>query len=572
MSSLYRAIEANFFFTLSRKLLGNLLTVVALGWAALASLSLTHGVPWMTTGLWAAVLAVAGLGAFFYLKHLIVKPVQQLSSRMAELASGGGDLSVDLPASTQDELRELAEGYNAFMAHLRELIHEVRRMTAQVSMESVRVAGSLRDATKTADKQGHITTEIFSAADHANVAMEQVAQRADLLLQATDSHLDTVNSTYGELLKVADEMNQASGSLETFQVTVKELAAKGQGIESIVKLINDISDQTNLLALNAAIEAARAGEQGRGFAVVADEVRGLAERVKSATGDIRGNIASMLKLVGITQQETETINQRIRQGQGTVSASSERFAGMLTSFQQMSGHIGEVTQQVQSVKTLNSDVSEKAAEIRTTAQVVIDQTVQSEQSSGELSAATDRIKELVAQFKIGKGAYEHIIAQAMLARNACTAVLQQAMREGLDVFDERYSAIAGTNPQKYSTVYDKRVELPLQQIYDQLVLDIPGAVFSLCVDRNGFAPTHNSKYSKPMTGDLRKDLIDSRDKRMFSDPVGLRAAHNVKPWLLQTYRRDTGEVLNDLSVPIDIDGRHWGGLRLGFSLDLLIRD
>ncbi|MCZ8015934.1 MAG: methyl-accepting chemotaxis protein [Limnobacter sp.] len=581
MGSLYRSIEKSFFYTLTRKLLGNMAAiavVVLLGYIAVYSWVTGKLTPeqasdfrWMLSlALGATLLACAG--AFLYLRHLIVRPVHLLSDRMDQLANGEGDLSVNLPTVTQDELSELAENYNAFMVRLRDLIHEIRRMTAQVSMESVRVSGSLKDASRTADKQGSITTEIFQAADLASNAMENVANSANYLSRATAEHLNTVNSSYRELLTVAEEMNMASGSLSSFGQTVEKLADTGKGIESIVKLINDISDQTNLLALNAAIEAARAGEQGRGFAVVADEVRGLAERVKSATGEIRGNITSMLSLVDETQSETREINQSILKGQKTISTSSSKFSGMVQSFDEMSVQINDVTQQVQSVKQINQEVSGKASEIRETAQSVINQTQESEKSSSELAAATDRIKELVARFKIGKGAYEKVIEQAIVAREQCKQILVDAMSNGHDIFDEAYRAIPNSNPQKYSTCYDKAVERQLQGAYDQLVTNVPGSVFSLCVDRKGYAPTHNSKYSRPLTGDLKTDLVESRDKRMFSDPVGLRAAQNQMPWLLQTYRRDTGEVLNDLSLPIEIDGKHWGGIRLGFSPELLIKD
>lgn len=581
MNSLYRSIEKSFFNSLSRKIFGNVAAiagVVFVGYAVVynwAMSNLNAGQMGdfrliLTVSLGFTLLACAG--AFVYLRHLIVRPVHLLSNRMDQLANGEGDLSVNLPTVTQDELRDLAENYNAFMVRLRDLIHEIRRMTAQVSMESVRVSGSLKDASRTADKQGNITTEIFQAADMASSAMENVSNSANYLSKATGEHLDTVNSSYRELLTVADEMNQASGSLSSFGHTVEKLAQTGKGIENIVKLINDISDQTNLLALNAAIEAARAGEQGRGFAVVADEVRGLAERVKSATGEIRGNISSMLHLVGETQNETREINQSILKGQQTVSTSSAKFSGMVHSFEEMSSQISDVTQQVQSVKQINLEVSGKASEIRDTAQSVINQTTESEKSSSELAAATDRIKELVARFKIGKGAYEQIIEQAMLAREQCKNILVEALDNGHDIFDEAYKPIPNSNPQKYSTRYDKAVERQLQGAYDQLVASVPGSVFSLCVDRKGYAPTHNSKYSRPLTGDLKIDLVESRDKRMFSDPVGLRAAQNLSPWLLQTYRRDTGEVLNDLSLPIEINGRHWGGIRLGFSPELLIKD
>ena len=241
MSSLYRSIEKGFFYTLSRKLFGNVAgisAVVLIGYLVIYSWAMDKLAPEqisdfrliLSGALGFTLLACAG--AFVYLRHLIVRPVHLLSERMDQLANGEGDLSVNLPTVTEDELRGLAENYNAFMVRLRDLIHEIRRMTAQVSMESVRVSGSLKDASRTADKQGNITSEIFQAADMASSAMENVANSASYLSRATEEHLETVNSSYRELLTVADEMNSASGSLNSFGHTVEKLAETGKGIRT----------------------------------------------------------------------------------------------------------------------------------------------------------------------------------------------------------------------------------------------------------------------------------------------------------------------------------------------------
>lgn len=581
MKSVYETVEATFFNSLGKKLFGNIATIfiaalIGAGFVLFFAGEVTKG--GIIDHVILAVLASLGLiaitatGVFFYLKHLIVRPVHVLRDRMEQLAHGEGDLSEDLPEMTQDELRDLANNYNAFMVRLRDLVHEIRRMTAQVSYESVRVSGSLKDASHIANSQGEVSRAIFESADQASTSMEKVSGSAHFLAEQTAEQLSTVNASYRDLLTVADEMNEVTSSLSSFGDTVEKLAKNGKGIESIVKLIHDISDQTNLLALNAAIEAARAGEQGRGFAVVADEVRGLAERVKDATGEIRSNISSMLMLVDETQTETRDIHQKIEKGRTTVTSSSTAFAAMVDSFSQMSDRINVVSDEVEGVKQINQDVTSKAELIQKTALSVIDQTSSTEKSSEELANATDRIKELVARFKIGKGTYETIIARTIEARDEAVLVLQGAQASGLDVFDQNYRAIKGTSPQKYSTSYDRQVELELQSIYDRLVADLPGAVFALCVDTNGYAPTHNKKYSMAPTGDVKKDLVQSRHKRLFNDPVGLRSAQNTNKWLLQTYRRDTGEVLNDLSLPIELDGRHWGGIRLGFEAGILIKD
>ena len=100
-------------------------------------------------------------------------------------------------------------------------------------------------------------------------------------------------------------------------------------------------------------------------------------------------------------------------------------------------------------------------------------------------------------------------------------------------------------------------------MYDSALSDITGAIYVLCVDDNGYAPAHNSKFAKPPTGKYEVDLLNTRDKRMFSDKVGITLAKNTSPFLLQTYMRDTGETINDFSMPISVKGRHWGAIRIG---------
>jgi methyl-accepting chemotaxis protein len=95
----------------------------------------------------------------------------------------------------------------------------------------------------------------------------------------------------------------------------------------------------------------------------------------------------------------------------------------------------------------------------------------------------------------------------------------------------------------------------------------PRIVFALLNDNNGYIPTHNLKFSKPLTGDYKTDLWGNRTKRLFNDTVGLKAARNQAPFLLQTYRRDTGEIMNDLSVPVYVFGKHWGAIRIGFRIE-----
>jgi methyl-accepting chemotaxis protein len=133
------------------------------------------------------------------------------------------------------------------------------------------------------------------------------------------------------------------------------------------------------------------------------------------------------------------------------------------------------------------------------------------------------------------------------------------------LFDTFYIPIANTYPQKYKTQYDTLVDQRIQKILDKYLATDRRIIFVVIVDSNGYLPTHNSRYSRPLTGDKEIDSANNRAKRLFNDRTGLAAARNIEPFLLQQYNRDTGEAMYDLSIPISIKGKHWGAVRIGYE-------
>jgi HAMP domain-containing protein len=138
-----------------------------------------------------------------------------------------------------------------------------------------------------------------------------------------------------------------------------------------------------------------------------------------------------------------------------------------------------------------------------------------------------------------------------------------------DVFDRQYVEIKGyawgTKP-KYHTRYDSTIE-PAVLVFEDKFLEHEDFVYAVGVDENGYLPTHNTRFQKPLTGDTEKDLTGNRTKRIFNDPVGLAAAKNQEQSYLQVYKRDTGETMWDVSSPIYVKGKHWGGFRIGVSME-----
>ncbi|MCG8697602.1 MAG: hypothetical protein MI922_06070 [Bacteroidales bacterium] len=136
-----------------------------------------------------------------------------------------------------------------------------------------------------------------------------------------------------------------------------------------------------------------------------------------------------------------------------------------------------------------------------------------------------------------------------------------------DLFDQNYKKIKGTNPQKYSTKYDRVLDKHIQKILDQFLHD-PDIEFAILIDKNGYVPTHNTKYSKPETKNYKVDLVNSRSKRIYIDYPGIRKAliYQGKETIKVLYHRDTGETMWNIAASLKIDGKHWGAFLIGVSL------
>ncbi|NVO00869.1 MAG: methyl-accepting chemotaxis protein [Geobacteraceae bacterium] len=160
--------------------------------------------------------------------------------------------------------------------------------------------------------------------------------------------------------------------------------------------------------------------------------------------------------------------------------------------------------------------------------------------------------------------------EAMTGAKMMEQLLEEQLGNGRftleDIFDVNYVPIANTDPIKYHTRYDAYLDKAILEIEDEYLKD-EQVVFAVLVDRNGYLPTHNTKYTKPLTGDKEKDKVGNRTKRLFNDPVGLAAAKNEKELLKQVYARDTGEKMWDISAPVFVKGKHWGSFRVGFSME-----
>lgn len=589
----YEAVEKTFWNSLSKKLSSFLLLFVidlfyvgiyirqksevgALLASGEASAALAERiVAVLDAGLYAmlalTVIALAvNIGQILYIRHLIVRPVRLITQIFNEIARGEGDFSRNLPLVTHDELRELASSYNRFAEKMRQIISDVRTMTVRIATEAVQVKTRVESAAQDARAQGQMTEVVFSASTESTSAIDSVSNSTQHISSSTNANLDIARESLGEMKDIAGKINAVSQKLLKFNHTVEDLSQRSESVRKIASLIREIADQTNLLALNAAIEAARAGEAGRGFAVVADEVRKLAERVNKATEEINGNINGMIDLVSSTRAENEVINADVMQTRDVVDRSAKQFAFMVGDFETTGEQLLQIAAAMEQLSATNAQVHENVTAIHDLSSTVATNMLESERLTGELSEGTEGVQELVSRFKIGQGAFDHAVEQTRSFRDRIEAHLQEMSRGGTDVFDRRYQPIPNTTPQKFKVSWGDEFGRRCQRVLEDCLAAIPGCAFAVAVNSDSYLSAHNLKFSNPLTGDPKRDLVGNRTCRKFERPPEIRAARNTEPMLLQTYLRDTGEILCDLAMPIHVGGRHWGNVRVGIPAEALL--
>jgi len=593
--SIYSWLERNLFNTLTKKLVGNFLFLGLLQSASIfiiyrnqiriRELLVTEAVdPTLAAKIndasqlaFSQIVLLHGIAALifivmiFFLRHLIVRPVRMLFEIFADLGWARGDLSVSIPSISHDEFQQLSENYNTFLARLRRVFVHMRQMGMNIAVNSANLAVHIRMAEDHAQNQEKLAESIFKHSRESLHSLGSMADHAQKIFTSTSKNLDGAKASYAELEEVRAQVDEMSHMIERYSTTITDMDEKSQDIQNFVNLIRSIAHQTSLLSLNAAIEAARAGEAGKGFAVVAREVRNLAEQVNDANSKISDKVSAMLGELGRSSVEARSISEFADSTREAVQSSCTHFRSMIDDFENNSAQLEGITQSVNQLQAANQDITANMSNINQLSRQVSGLMTESTNYAEDLRDETERLQEVVTHFKTGEGYLEKIIVRVSTLRDEIQHKLQEMYsNRRIDIFDQNYRLVEGTDPAKYTTAYDEFFERELQGSYDRILDELRGSIFCLCVDINGYGATHCSKYSRPSTGDYETDLLYSRDKRIFNDPVGIRCARNTNPFLLQTYARDTGEVLSDLSMPIMIEGRHWGGIRYGFNPQVLL--
>ncbi|EZH76861.1 methyl-accepting chemotaxis protein [Ectopseudomonas composti] len=335
-----------------------------------------------------------------WLGNAFLRPLQQIKANLDDIAAGEGDLTRRLPVTSNDELGQLAGSFNRFVEKVHGLVRQIVEMTGQLTELVGQVSQQAQRSEQAMAQQRHETDQVATAINEMSAAAHEVAksaQNAAEAAQQTDREgqaaKSVVDGSIQRIHSLVDDIRSSGVSLDNLQQDV-------QSIVSVLDVIRSIAEQTNLLALNAAIEAARAGEAGRGFAVVADEVRALASRTQQSTQEIQGMID---RLQQGTQQSVTSMRRSSDAGELT-SEQANKAGESLDAIAQLIATINAMNAQIASAAEEQTAVAEEinrsVHQIAVAVDSVADETERGAQTARSLAGLGDRLGALVRQFRI----------------------------------------------------------------------------------------------------------------------------------------------------------------------------
>ncbi|NMZ99343.1 HAMP domain-containing protein [Pseudomonas lundensis] len=342
------------------------------------------------------VIAVIGM----LVANTILRPLHLMKANLDDIAAGEGDLTHRLAITSQDELGDLARSFNRFVDKIHAMVRQITDMTFQLTTLVGQVSDQAHRSEQAMERQRHETDQVATAINEMSSAAQEVArsaQGASVAAQKTDEEGQVakrvVDGSIQQIHALVSDIRSSGSSLDSLQQDVTSIV-------SVLGVIRSIADQTNLLALNAAIEAARAGEAGRGFAVVADEVRALASRTQQSTQEIQGMID---RLQQGTDEAVQAMRRSSEAGVGT-SEQANQAGESLDAMAQLIGTINSMNAQIASAAEEQTAVAEEinrsVHQIAVAVDNVADETQQGAQTTRSLAQLGQRLGDLVGQFRI----------------------------------------------------------------------------------------------------------------------------------------------------------------------------
>jgi methyl-accepting chemotaxis protein len=343
------------------------------------------------------------IGIIFLVKRFVSSPIKRVVEMLKDIAEGEGDLTKKLVSMSEDEVGEMSYWFNTFIGKIHDMIVQISKTAVNVASASENLSASAVQIARGAKSQTEKTAQVAASSEEMSATVIEVTKNSSSASEAAKNSNRIAQKGKDIVEKTVGGMDDITEAVKESASLITQLGARSNEIGEIIKVIDDIADQTNLLALNAAIEAARAGEHGRGFAVVADEVRKLAEKTTKATKEIGGMIHAMQDETNRAVMSMGVVTGEVGDKAKLAKNAGDALSEIVSNADKLTGMIQQIAASSEEESTAIDRISKDIQDIADTTKETANSSNHIAEASGNLSKLASELKSLLSRFKIKGG-------------------------------------------------------------------------------------------------------------------------------------------------------------------------